>query len=153
MSISNCKPCGLTRIASPPQKRDGPFGRPRFKRFAQRSFYPVGRVASSGASRPGATGATLSLFFSAPASARLRPAYASKKSSGTGFESLALSPGFGARLLIRVRFRVYFSTTVTVPFVFVTLVEMNTAFEPDTMYMTLVSGAVPNVTRPFDDTA
>jgi hypothetical protein len=35
---------------------------------------------------------------------------------------------------------------------FVVLVEMNTAFELDTMYITFVSGAVPIVVRPFDET-
>ena len=46
----------------------------------------------------------------------------------------------------------YFSTVVMVGLVFVVLVEISTAFELDTMYITFVSGAVPMVVRPFDET-
>jgi hypothetical protein len=46
----------------------------------------------------------------------------------------------------------YFSTTVIVAFVLPVFVSMNTAFELEMMYMTLVSGAVPTVALPFDDT-
>jgi hypothetical protein len=41
---------------------------------------------------------------------------------------------------------------VIVELVFVVLVEMNTAFELDTMYITFVFGAVPFVVRPFAST-
>jgi hypothetical protein len=46
----------------------------------------------------------------------------------------------------------YFSTTVLVAFVLPVFVSMNTAFELEMMYMTLVSGAVPAVVLPVDDT-
>jgi len=46
----------------------------------------------------------------------------------------------------------YFSTTVMVDAVFVLLVDIMTAFEPDTRYMTSVSEPLVTVTRPLDAT-
>ena len=46
----------------------------------------------------------------------------------------------------------YFSSTVMVDAVFVLLVDIMTAFEPDTRYMTSVSEPLVTVTRPLDAT-